>query len=107
MASLIFHLRTTREGSGALRPLVDANIRALLCNTKWDSPLGVDLLAAYSPENRGETDEQIFQMSMRDAPKGYTFWPVNPGKRAVVLFVEEGAKIRVKRISDVLPPPEP
>ncbi len=79
MASLAFNLRTTREGRGAIRPLVDANIRAILCNPKWDSPLGLDLLAAYSPENRGETDEQIFQMNTRDAPKGYTYWGAGNG----------------------------
>ena len=90
MASFGFHLRTTREGSGAIRPLVDANIRALMCNTKWDSPLGVDLLAAYSPDNRGEEDEQIFQMNTRDAPKGYTYWGAGndpaDGYDRVILF---------------------
>ena len=91
MASLGFNLRTTREeGGAAVRPLVDANIRAMLCNTKWDSPLGVDLLAAYSPENEGETDQPIFQMNTRDAPKGYTYWggardPVD-GYDRVILF---------------------
>jgi hypothetical protein len=74
MASFAFNLRTTREGSGAIRPLVDANIRALMCNTKWDSPLGLPLLAAYSPENEGETDQQIFDMDTRDNPFGYTYW---------------------------------
>ena len=90
MASLSFALRTTREGSGTIRPLVDANIRALMCNTKWDSPLDVNLLAAYSPDNRGETEEQIFQMDTRDAPRGYTYWgagndPVD-GYDRVLLF---------------------
>jgi Tfp pilus assembly protein PilX len=90
MASLAFSLRTSREGRGAIRPLVDANIRALMCNPKWDSPLGLDLLAAYSPENRGETDEQIFQMNTRDAPKGYTYWGAGngppDGNDRVILF---------------------
>ncbi len=31
-----------------------------------------------------------------------TYWPVHPGKRCVVLFVDDGPKIRVKRISDRL-----
>lgn len=31
-----------------------------------------------------------------------TYWPVFPGKRMVVLFVDDGRKIRVKRISDKL-----
>jgi len=34
-----------------------------------------------------------------------TYWPVHPGKRCVVLFVDDGPKIRVKRISDKLAPP--
>jgi len=33
-----------------------------------------------------------------------TYWPVFPGKRMVVLFVDDGRKIRVKRISDKLVP---
>lgn len=74
MASFAFNLRTTREAGAAIRPLVDANIRAMFGNTKWDSPLGVELLAAYSPDNRGETEERIFQMNVRDSPKGYAYW---------------------------------
>ena len=34
-----------------------------------------------------------------------TYWPVPEGKRTVVLFVDDGEKIRVKRISDKLAPP--
>lgn len=33
-----------------------------------------------------------------------TYWPVHGGKRTVVLFVDDGKKIRVKRISDKLAP---
>jgi len=33
-----------------------------------------------------------------------TYWPVFPGKRMVVLFVDDGRKIRVKRIIDKLVP---
>ena len=36
-----------------------------------------------------------------------TFWPVHPDRRAVVLFVDDGSKIRVKRISDKLTPAAP
>lgn len=36
-----------------------------------------------------------------------TFWPVYPDKRAVILFIDDGTKIRVKRISDKLAPPAP
>jgi hypothetical protein len=74
MASFAFKLRSTREGSGALRPLIDSNIRAMLWNTRWDSPLGVDCLAAYSPANQGEVEDQVPQMNTSDAPKGYTYW---------------------------------
>lgn len=74
MASLVFKLRGTREEGGSIRPLVDANIRALLNNSKWDSPLGLPLLAGYSAENRGETVEQFFPMDTSDEPKGYTYW---------------------------------
>jgi len=36
-----------------------------------------------------------------------TYWPVYADKRTVVLFVDDGPKIRVKRISDKLPPVKP
>ena len=36
-----------------------------------------------------------------------TYWPVHKGKRALVLFVDDGSKIRVKRISDALVPAKP
>jgi len=90
MASLAFQLRTSREPGSALRPLVDANIRAMFCNTKWDSPLGLDLLAAYSADKRGETEERIFQMNVEDSPKGYTYWGAGrdalDGYDRVILF---------------------
>jgi hypothetical protein len=74
MASLGFNLRTTREPGSTIRPLVDANIRCMFGNTRWDSPLNVQALAAYSIENQGEEDEMIMQMSTEDEPKGYTYW---------------------------------
>lgn len=90
MASHSFHLRTTREPGNSLRPLVDANVRAILCNTKWDSELGVPVLAGYSMENGGEAYEPFFPMDTSDAPKGYSYWgadrsPVD-GYDRVVLF---------------------
>lgn len=90
MVSQSFHLRSTREGGNSLRPLVDANIRAQLCNTKWDSNLGVSVLAAYSPENAGEVDEPFFPMDTSDPPRGYSYWgagrdPVD-GFDRVILF---------------------
>lgn len=36
-----------------------------------------------------------------------TFWPVYADKRSVVVFVDDGAKILVKRISDPLHPSQP
>ncbi len=73
MASLGFNLRTTRESDG-IRPLVDANIRCLFGNTRWDSPLNLSVLAAYSPENNGVMDEMVMQMETSDDPKGYSYW---------------------------------
>jgi len=73
MASLGFNLRTTREADG-VRPLVDANIRCLFGNTRWDSPLNLPVLAAYSPENGGIMEDMVMEMSTDDAPKGYTYW---------------------------------
>ncbi len=90
MASLWFNLRTTRERDSDLRPLVDANVRGFFANTRWDSPLNLPLLAAYSAENRGEADEMIMQMSTVDSPKGYTYWGAGRdpsfGTERVILF---------------------
>lgn len=36
-----------------------------------------------------------------------TYWPVYAGKRSVVLFVDDGPRILVKRISDLLAPASP
>lgn len=94
MASFSIALRTTREpvsGAGpAIRPLVDSNLRAQLGNTRWDSPLGLNVLAAYSAANENEVDEQIPQMNVQDDPKGYAYWgagrdPVD-GYDRVILF---------------------
>ncbi|HEX5790214.1 MAG TPA: hypothetical protein VFY13_03625 [Luteolibacter sp.] len=74
MAMMGFNLRTTREPSSTIRPLVDANIRCMFGNTRWDSPLGVPSLAAYSVANQGVEDEMIMQMSIVDSPRGYTYW---------------------------------
>lgn len=90
MISHSFHLRTTRESYDSLRPLIDGNIRATLCNTKWDAPLGVSLLAAYSSENDGEADEPFFPMSTVNRPAGYSYWGASrdplDGSDRVILF---------------------
>lgn len=36
-----------------------------------------------------------------------TYWPVHADKRTIVIFVDDGSKIRVKRISDKLAPAKP
>lgn len=90
MASLGLNLRTTREPSSTIRPLVDANIRCLLGNTRWDSPLNLPALASYSTENQGQADEMIMQMSTVDSPKGYSYWGAGRdpsyGMERVILF---------------------
>jgi hypothetical protein len=90
MASLGFNLRTTREPGSTIRPLVDANIRCMFGNTRWDSPLNLPALAAYSIENQGKEDDMIMQMSTVDSPKGYTYWGAGRepsfGYDRVVLF---------------------
>lgn len=35
-----------------------------------------------------------------------TYWPIRADRRSMVLFVDDGRKIRVKRIADQLAPPE-
>ncbi|MDX1680557.1 MAG: hypothetical protein R3242_07490 [Akkermansiaceae bacterium] len=89
MARLGFNLRTTREADG-IRPLVDSNIRCMFGNTRWDSPLGVSLLAAYSPVNQGVADEMVMQMDTVDAPRGYSYWGADRdsfnGYSRVILF---------------------
>jgi hypothetical protein len=74
MAMQGFNLRTTREPNSSIRPLVDANIRCLFGNTRWDSPLNVEALAAYSIENQGVQVEMNMDMDVSDDPKGYTYW---------------------------------
>jgi hypothetical protein len=46
------------------------------------------------------------QAPFRGEPRTFfsTFWPVPDGKRTVVLFFDDGEKVRIKRISDRLEP---
>jgi len=73
--SLGFSLRTTREPQpGAIRPLVDANIRAVWNNPRWDSPLNLPLLAAYSADGSGEMSNPIPQVEIGSSKRGYSYW---------------------------------
>lgn len=90
MVSHSFQLRVSREAGNSLRPLVDGNIRAMLCNTKWDSDLGVPVLASYTPANDGQVEEPFFPMDISEFPRGYSYWgadrdPVD-GYDRVILF---------------------
>jgi hypothetical protein len=71
-----FRLRTTQEpAAGAIRPLVDANIRAVWSNPRWDSPLNLPLLAAYSADGGGEISNQpIPQMEIGANKRGFAYW---------------------------------
>ncbi|MBC7927869.1 MAG: hypothetical protein H7039_19660 [Bryobacteraceae bacterium] len=88
--SLGYQLRTTKEsGSGAIRPLVDANVRALWSNPRWDSPLNLPLLAAYSAEGSGEVTQAIPQMQPTTGGQGFSYWGNShdaTGSDRVVLF---------------------
>jgi len=77
--TLGYRLRTTRESQAdAIRPLVDANIRAVWNNPRWDSPLGLPLLAAYSSEGNGEiVGQTIPQMEIEPndpLKRGFSYW---------------------------------
>lgn len=56
---------------------------------------------------RGKGTAVLAQAPFRGKTRTFfsTYWPVYPDKRAVVLFVDDGDKIRVKRITDKLAPP--
>lgn len=81
-------LRTTRESGDALRPLVDANIRAMWANPRWDSPLGLRSIATHRVERfEGSSPNPSFHA---DGTKGYLFWgpSIEPdiGQQRVILF---------------------
>ncbi len=90
MFSQSFVLRTTREAGNRIRPLVDANIRAVWNNPKWDSPLNLPLLASYSDAGAGVAEEQLVPMNTDSPPYGHGYWggshdPVH-GVDRVILF---------------------
>lgn len=72
--SLAFNLRTTKEVGSRLRPLVDANIRAIWNNPRWDSPLKLSLLAAFSEDSKGEAPQRQLQMLPGSGSRGFTYW---------------------------------
>lgn len=83
-------LRTTREApaSSALRPLMDANIRARWNNPRWDSPLDLQQLAVFSPVM--EPEEAVPQMDVSDNPRGHLYQGAGTdplfGNTRVILF---------------------
>ncbi len=85
-----FALRTTREPGNALRPLIDANIRAMWANPRWDSPLGLSNLAAYTPENQAEISEPYLPMQTNSQGQGFAYWGAgrdpSDGSTRVILF---------------------
>lgn len=54
---------------------------------------------------KGEGIEITAQASLKGKVRTFysTFWPVYADKRSVVVFVDDGTRILVKRISDSLP----
>ena len=86
-------LRTTREVSNPLRPLMDSNIRAMWSNPRWDSPLDLPVLASYTMDNNLEPPNPVdpsIQLSTVDAPRGYSYLgggdDPSDGHDRVVLF---------------------
>ncbi|MES2920131.1 MAG: hypothetical protein V4819_01195 [Verrucomicrobiota bacterium] len=87
-------LRTTNEITKALRPLMDANIRAQWNNPKWDSKLGLDGLAAYSYQYSDDLNNPApKELDMKPAPdgrQGWSYWgggrQAGDGSDTVILF---------------------
>ena len=73
MASFTFKLRTTKENNSALRPLVDANIRAQWNNPRWDGPLGLNVVATHSMDFNGESSDPVPLTENNTPPLGFTF----------------------------------
>ncbi len=82
------YLRTTNEGgSSNIRPLVDANIRALFNNPRWDSPLGLNLLASHSETAVPATPSPQMTVGENDFGYGYLGSDRDPnGSDRVILF---------------------
>ncbi len=67
-------LRTTDEGPGSIRPLIDANIRSMYGNPKWDSGLGLPALAAYVVGGESQLSDTGIQMKTSADNSGSTYW---------------------------------
>lgn len=68
-----FYLRTTKESGNAIRPLVDANIRAIFNNPRWDSPLSLSMLASHSEEAAITPTSSIFPMTISASGHGFSY----------------------------------
>lgn len=83
-------LRTTREGNSTIRPLIDANVRAQWNNPRWDSPLGLNVVATHSMDLEGEAEENFVPMSVDNPPYGYSYngsgHSPSTGTERVILF---------------------
>lgn len=86
-----FSLRTTKEGSMGLRPLVDANIRAQWNNPRWDSKLNLPALAGYSIDSLGVGQKDLdVKPDTAGGKRGFSFWgsgrQAGNGYDRVILF---------------------
>jgi hypothetical protein len=84
-----FYLRSTREAGNAIRPLVDANIRAMWNNPRWDAPLGLTMLASHSETGNTAPSDNLPQMATAANGDGFTYMGSDrdpSGYDRVVLF---------------------
>jgi hypothetical protein len=84
-----FYLRSTREAGNAIRPLVDANIRAMWNNPRWDAPLGLTMLASHSETSSTAPPANLPMMATAANGDGFTYMGSDrdpSGYDRVVLF---------------------
>jgi hypothetical protein len=85
-----FYLRTTRESKSRIRPLVDANIRAIFNNPRWDSPLNLSMLASHSEDSGTPPTSSMPPMSTAPNGHGFTYLGADrdpyDGHDRVILF---------------------
>lgn len=68
-----FYLRSTREAGNSIRPLVDANIRAMWNNPRWDAPLGLTMLASHSETSNTAPIANLPDMATSGNGDGFTY----------------------------------